>query len=118
MPLILVAGDCTGSAYIFTPRSSSDTNTHTVNAATPSTNSKSEGSTATGSADRTRNEPMYDLAFEIECGATVSNTHQLFFYKLSFSLLIYVWLCIRMHTYLFYRWVLQLRPQRSMGPTL
>ena len=76
MPLILVAGDCTGSAYIFTPRSSSHsvTTTQTTNAANTATDSKSEGSAATGSSDRTRNEPMYDLAFEIECGATVANS--------------------------------------------
>jgi len=48
-PLILVAGDCTGSAYIFTP-----------SADMPST-------------FPSQKTPLkYKLAFEIECGATVN----------------------------------------------
>lgn len=48
-PLILLAGDCTGSAYIFSP----------CNSSYHDNNSMSE------------NIPEYDLAFEVECGATV-----------------------------------------------
>ena len=47
-PLILLAGDCTGSAYLFAP--------------TP-------GGT---SMMKTGALPPYQLAFEVECGATVS----------------------------------------------
>lgn len=50
-PLILIAGDCTGSAYVFTPRDSTS----------PSSSSESP------------DVPRYDLAFEIECGATVGS---------------------------------------------
>eukprot|EP00981_Chlorochromonas_danica_P013103 scaffold5806_cov171-Ochromonas_danica.AAC.1 len=48
-PLILLAGDCTGSAYLFAP-----------------VHSKEEVRTSEGI-------PRYELAFEIECGATVGS---------------------------------------------
>jgi hypothetical protein len=62
--LILLAGDCTGSAYLFAPRSPSSTATsqHHHN-----NNNKSQ-----------QDIPSYELAFEIECGATVrlnNNNH-------------------------------------------
>lgn len=61
MPLILLAGDCTGSAYIFTPRP-------------PHANSPTTDLDDT-SADgvRAAKEPLYDLTFEVECGATVGS---------------------------------------------
>eukprot|EP01038_Epipyxis_sp_PR26KG_P014638 gene14638-19661_t len=50
-PLILLAGDCTGSAYIFAP-----------------------SPTTTESSDGVKEPiPQYELAYEIECGATVGS---------------------------------------------
>jgi hypothetical protein len=46
--MILLAGDCTGSAYIFSP------------------------SLSFINGDKTVGEDSYQFAFEIECGATVS----------------------------------------------
>jgi hypothetical protein len=46
--MILLAGDCTGSAYIFSP------------------------SLSFINGDETVGEDSYQFAFEIECGATVS----------------------------------------------
>ena len=52
-PLILLAGDCTGSAYIFSPGSTS----------------QEEYANVVGSGGL----PPYELAFEVECGATVGS---------------------------------------------
>jgi len=49
-PLILLSGDCTGSAYIFAPRDGDS-----------------------GGASRGSSVPTYDMAFEIQCGATVGS---------------------------------------------
>jgi hypothetical protein len=51
-PLILLAGDCTGSAYVFSPV-----------AGTPCADFDSSRSTV----------PPYELAFEVQCGATVGS---------------------------------------------
>lgn len=63
-PLILLAGDCTGSAYVFAP----------VIENFPNKNSEwTEGArdSATGSSGGAL--PGYGLAFEVECGATVGS---------------------------------------------
>jgi len=58
--MILLAGDCTGSAYIFTPRSQrhsdNDDNWSSPDTQRPVTKA-----------------PLYDLTFEVECGATVGS---------------------------------------------
>jgi hypothetical protein len=57
--MILLAGDCTGSAYIFTP------STETIGGT---------GAIETADCGTEHPLPQYDLAFEIECGATVSTS--------------------------------------------
>lgn len=71
-PLILLAGDCTGSAYIFSPRSVSG---HANQKTYGDNGDHAKASlTATAAAD-TNDSTMasYQLAFEIECGATVGS---------------------------------------------
>jgi len=53
-PLILLAGDCTGSAYIFSPNINDEWNENMEK-------------------DDKYTFPKYELAFEIECGATVGS---------------------------------------------
>lgn len=62
-PLILLAGDCTGSAYIFAPTASER-----------ETDSR-EGGQGGGKhrLGYERHMPRYELAFEVECGATVGS---------------------------------------------
>jgi hypothetical protein len=55
-PLILLAGDCTGSAYVFAPQRPSGPDPDPDSSPSP-----------------TNTIPLYDLAFEIECGATVGS---------------------------------------------
>lgn len=57
-PLILLAGDCTGSAYVFTPVKRMN---------------KSNKSDDSNSKNVDDNAATYELAFEIECGATVGS---------------------------------------------
>jgi hypothetical protein len=52
-PLILLAGDCTGSAYVFAPRL--------------------DDKNIEESTDIDITIPNYELAFEIQCGATVGS---------------------------------------------
>ena len=62
-PLILLAGDCTGSAYIFAPTDRE-------------TGSREAGIHAGGKHKLKgcdRHMPTYELAFEVECGATVGS---------------------------------------------
>ncbi len=56
-PLILLAGDCTGSAYIFSPHD----NTHR------------QGQEQVPSVGEREALPEYELAFEVQCGATVGS---------------------------------------------
>lgn len=59
----MLAGDCTGSAYIFAPSQPI------------SERMKASSLSKTGVSDKKPNPdliPEYDLAFEVECGATVS----------------------------------------------
>ena len=58
-PIILVAGDCTGSAYIFTPVQ------HKIG---ESTEKRQQFSFI-----NSENQVAYELAFEVECGATVGS---------------------------------------------
>jgi hypothetical protein len=55
-PLILLAGDCTGSAYIFAPKKVED-----------------ESICREGRKGLCGMLPTYELAFEVECGATVGS---------------------------------------------
>lgn len=57
-PLILLSGDCTGSAYIFAPRNGQE-----------QPQKEQHHNVAMGSAS----VPTYDMAFEIQCGATVGS---------------------------------------------
>lgn len=56
--MILLAGDCTGSAYLYTPRDTSTT--RNVRKADDINQPQ-------------KHLPEYDLAFEIKCGATVGS---------------------------------------------
>ena len=64
-PMILLAGDCTGSAYLFAPSIQQQENSPT------SSNRNVNDNTKTNSDDTTL--PSYDLVFEVECGATVGS---------------------------------------------
>lgn len=56
-PMILLAGDCTGSAYLFAPTTQLEGSSIKKNSLTHSDNIL----------------PSYDLVFEVECGATVGS---------------------------------------------
>ena len=68
-PLILLAGDCTGSAYVFAPRLTPE-----MKANLERINSKySEGEETQADLDSVMDVPNYELAFEIQCGSTVGS---------------------------------------------
>ena len=68
-PLILLAGDCTGSAYVFAPRLTSE-----MKANLERINSKhSEGEDTQADLESVMDVPNYELAFEIQCGSTVGS---------------------------------------------
>ena len=63
-PLILLAGDCTGSAYVFAPRLTKAMKTNLENG---KRYNDEQGEGCSGDV------PNYELAFEIQCGATVGS---------------------------------------------
>ena len=67
-PLILLAGDCTGSAYVFAPRL-----TNTMKIDYENSNRLKEGKGPEGDSVSVADVPNYELAFEIQCGATVGS---------------------------------------------
>jgi hypothetical protein len=85
-PLILLSGDCTGSAYIFAPSDILPA-ANTINNAHDATggvtdpaaaNTSADGATS-GAIESTPNPrssssvPPYEMVFEIQCGATVGS---------------------------------------------
>ena len=81
-PLILLSGDCTGSAYIFAPRNiaaASDANTDTTASTTTAVDDDGSPSPSSGSVISPRpggvssSVPPYEMVFEIQCGATVGS---------------------------------------------
>ena len=80
-PLILLSGDCTGSAYIFAPTDMLPANA--INTANVSTDAVSDGAPAASTTDSTispdpgprssSSVPPYEMVFEIQCGATVGS---------------------------------------------
>ncbi len=64
--MILLAGDCTGSAYIFAPQDEDILSNTDHNSNIDTDISKIETNHNKDSI------PRYELAFEVECGATVS----------------------------------------------
>lgn len=74
MPFILLAGDCTGSAYIFSPKLQIETpgiNQLPVENTSGINQLPVEIRSPTGRDVGNNTCPGYELAFEIECGATV-----------------------------------------------
>lgn len=75
--MILVAGDCTGSAYLFAPKTASPT------LVTPQTQAliqaTTQGQAQGQSAEVASGVPQYELLYEIECGATVRHINALYF---------------------------------------
>lgn len=66
--MILLAGDCTGSAYLFAPQpptTSSSPSSFADSTTEPNNNSNSN--------KKSSSIPRYELAFEVECGATVGS---------------------------------------------
>ena len=82
-PLILLSGDCTGSAYIFAPTDMLPANA--INTASVSTDDAVDGAPTATTADSTiipdpgpsprssSSVPPYEMVFEIQCGATVGS---------------------------------------------
>ena len=73
-PLILLAGDCTGSAYIFAPIKSCGDSTYSDSSSSSSSNRRSIINSSSHRLNGFDNSvPTYELAFEVECGATVGS---------------------------------------------
>ena len=69
--MILLAGDCTGSAYVFAPRLTSEMKSN-LESRRKRYNEGKEGQTDY-ELDSVLDVPNYELAFEIQCGATVGS---------------------------------------------
>ena len=80
-PLILLSGDCTGSAYIFAPRNvvASDANVDTTASTTTAVDDDGSPGPSPGSVISpgpggvSSSVPPYEMVFEIQCGATVGS---------------------------------------------
>jgi hypothetical protein len=67
--LILLAGDCTGSAYVFAPRLTEEMKSNLESRSLR----YNEGKESQADIDIVLDVPNYELAFEIQCGATVGS---------------------------------------------
>ena len=87
-PLILLSGDCTGSAYIFAPRNmppANNNNNNNNNPAATATATTTDGAAAATIVEGDTSQPPgpssspgssvppYEMVFEIQCGATVGS---------------------------------------------
>lgn len=65
----MLAGDCTGSAYVFAPRLTEEMKTNLESRSLR----YNEGKESQADIDTVLDVPHYELAFEIQCGATVGS---------------------------------------------